>query len=436
MYFFHAPNGRMLVMAGMRWSQELLKEENKRGAVVREIKSDHSLGDVFTIIADARVANAPPLFSTSADKEFVQACEQLLANRAFLETQDYGVLLGDHKMKWHDIAAADRRIRNFGKAFSFFHRKDGALVGIGKQGWTILSTDEGESWAQPVDPPSLLTGNAKVWGQRTSDGRYALVYNPMTVDRFPLVMVTGDDGISFKDMRIIHGEVPAERYEGLHKNLGAQYVRGISEWTSDGSRKDKAMWVVYSSNKEDIWVSRIPIPAISSGWSTYSPRWAPVTVSEDSVKLEDHDPYDYARAQYVFPATKKLSTDFTVQPGQVSGRLEIELCSAFGGVRPVRIVLGENGKISTAGREIGAYKANAPIEFHLDADVTTGKFSLSTNESAEIKDLPLAESAADFQRISFRTGEYRGVGKVEPVVAGTDKPRDSVQFSIREVAVR
>src|SRR4029077_8560497 len=121
-------------------------------------------------------ATAPPLFSTSGDKEFVEACQQLLANRAFLETQDYGVLLGGRKMKWHDVAANNRRIRNFGKAFSFFHRKDGALVGIGKQGLTIVSTDEGESWAQPFEPPSLVTGNAKVWSQRTSDGPYALVY--------------------------------------------------------------------------------------------------------------------------------------------------------------------------------------------------------------------------------------------------------------------
>jgi hypothetical protein len=46
---------------------------------------------------------------------------------------------------------------------------------------------------------------------------------------------------------------------------GPQYVRGISEWSSDGSWKDDAMWVAYSVNKEDVWVSRIPIPIGGGG---------------------------------------------------------------------------------------------------------------------------------------------------------------------------
>src|SRR3954451_10936433 len=43
MYFFHAPNGRMLVIAGLRVSHEKTTEEAKRGAVVREIIDDHTL---------------------------------------------------------------------------------------------------------------------------------------------------------------------------------------------------------------------------------------------------------------------------------------------------------------------------------------------------------------------------------------------------------
>src|SRR5438552_10163299 len=130
MYFFHAPNGRMLVIAGQRVSREKLKEENKAGAVVREIRVDLTLGDLFTLIADPLAKDAPRIFDTSKDAQFVESCRQLLANRPFLETQDYGVLLGDRRMKWHEVARTDRAYRNFGKAFSFFHRKDGALVGI------------------------------------------------------------------------------------------------------------------------------------------------------------------------------------------------------------------------------------------------------------------------------------------------------------------
>ena len=73
-------------------------------------------------------------------------------------------------------------------------------------------------------------------------------------------MVHGDDGITFGDMRIVNGDRPPIRFPGLYKVEGPQYVRGISEWSTDGSRKDDAVWIAYSMNKEDIWVSRVPVP--------------------------------------------------------------------------------------------------------------------------------------------------------------------------------
>ena len=112
-------------------------------------------------------------------------------------------------------------------------------------------------------PPTLVVGMAKAWGQRTSDGRYALLYNPDLLNRWPLIMVTGDDGITFGNMRVVQGELPPLRYPGLYKVPGPQYVRGISEWASDNSRQDPSMYVAYSMNKEDIWVSRIRMPGMA-----------------------------------------------------------------------------------------------------------------------------------------------------------------------------
>ena len=63
------------------------------------------------------------------------------------------------------------------------------------------------------------------------------------------------------------------------------------------------MWLAYSVNKEDIWVSRIPVPLQTegTGWNFYVPKWADASVdkSDDQLRLEDHDPYDYARADRV-----------------------------------------------------------------------------------------------------------------------------------------
>ena len=268
MYFFQAPNGRMLAIAGLRTSTDAVAEAKKGGMVVREIAADHSLGRVFTLRSPPELdVPVPASFRDSPDKEFVAAGEVLLANKPFLEQQDYGTLLGDRRMKWHDLNTwpADEPSREhfpnrFGKAISFFHRRDGALVGVMKWGWVIVSHDEGETWSAPVRPPTLVAGMAKTWGQRTADGRYALVYNPDLLNRYPLVAVSGDDGITFGTMRIVNGEVPPLRYPGLHKVVGPQYVRGISEWAGDGSWKDEALWVAYSMGKEDIGVSRIPLP--------------------------------------------------------------------------------------------------------------------------------------------------------------------------------
>jgi hypothetical protein len=275
MFFFHAPNGRMLAIAGLRVSHEPLVEREKGPVIVREIRGDHSLGDVYLLVAmksGTKVMTGlpvPPSYRTSPDRAFVEACDQLLANRPFLEQQDYGTALGNRRMKWHDVAnwsSVDEYTRGradfFGKAFSFFHRKDGALVGIAKLGFVVVSTDDGQTWSAPIRPRSLVTGGAKVWGQRTSDGRYALVYNPHPTERFPLVVVSSDDGITFRQTRVIFGDKPPMRYPGLNKGLGPQYVRGISEWSSDGSWKDRAMWICYSVNKEDISVSRIPVPVV------------------------------------------------------------------------------------------------------------------------------------------------------------------------------
>ena len=46
---------------------------------------------------------------------------------------------------------------------------------------------------------------AKVWGQKTADGRFAMVYNPVndSLRRYPLAIVTGDDGIHFDDLLYI-----------------------------------------------------------------------------------------------------------------------------------------------------------------------------------------------------------------------------------------
>jgi hypothetical protein len=256
----------MLVIAGLHADNKNDGEQVTGGIVVRELRADHSLGDVFTLRPAGQAAtHPPPPFAASADGGFVQACRQLLADHLYLEQQDYGVLLDPaQRMKWNDPANWDAPARaeatNFGKALCFFPRKDGALVGVGKFGWVTVSRDGGKSWTQPVRPASLVTGWGKVWGQPTPDGRCVLIYNPDPKRRWPLAMLTSDDGVTFRDPHALHGDLPPRRYDGKAKNPGASYLRGLSRWNNDGSWKAGALWFVYSLNKEEIRVIRVPLP--------------------------------------------------------------------------------------------------------------------------------------------------------------------------------
>jgi hypothetical protein len=266
MYFFLAPNGRMLVIAGLQENYNKTDERKKGSLVVREIDKDHKLGSVFTLRAPQKaIENQPPLFDTARDTGFVEACRQLLADHLYLEQQDYGRLLDPaDRMKWHDPNnwTGDEQLRkdakNFGGGMCFFKRADGAIVSISKRRWVTVSKDDGRVWSQPVRPSTLITNMGKVWGQQIPDGRYILVYDPDLKIRYPLAIVTSNDGITFSNMRVIHGLLPEKRYPGLYKSPGASYIRGLSKWNNDGSFKDDGVWLVYSVNKEEIWVSRLP----------------------------------------------------------------------------------------------------------------------------------------------------------------------------------
>jgi len=402
MYFFHAANGRMLAIAGMRLDTADTDEDRKGPLVVREIRADHTLGNVHAL----QGAGAPPHFDRSHDADFVAACRQLLADGVFLEQQDRGKLLGERRMKWHDAAAwpqgsvpGDNEKWVAGKAYSFFRRPDGLVIGMSKMGWTTTSRDHGETWTQPSVPPTLVTGKAKIWSQQTRDGRFALVYNPSQRNRYPLAIVTGDDGRTFRDMRIVQGELPVQRYAGMHRSIGPQYVRGISHWADDGSRADeRAMWLVYSMNKEDIWVSRVPLGATPDAWNVYSPKWAPVTAEGDEVRLEDRDPYDDAVATRVFDdgggAGDASAVSFDVFAEQPGVTLHAELIDRTGRSTPI------------------------PIEAE-----ATGRWQSYRFEAAQPA------------RITFRTGPPRGVGGTRPVPPGTDKPLIPIAFRIRRVRV-
>lgn len=400
MYFFHALNGRMLVIAGMRVDTADTNEDTKGGLVVRELRTDHTLGEVFALREVAR-KGSDPFFRESTDAGFVEACEALLADNVYLEQQDRGRLLGERHMKWHDPSAwpegkvpGNNEKWVFGKGFSFYRRAGGEWVGLSKLRFVTTSTDNGMTWTKPVQPPTLITGAAKVWGQRTRDGRYALVYNPSTSNRFPLVVVLSDDGKHFRDMRLVQGELPRQRYVGKFRSVGPQYVRGISTWADDGSRPgDDCMWLVYSMSKEDIWVSRVPLPIQpgGDGWNVYSPKWSPVTMHDETMRLEDRDPYDYASATRCFAPSANTTLSFELSAEQTGAALHVEVVDSDG------------------------------TKHHVITPQSRNEWKTHTLKVQSL------------ERVTFRTKGARKPVGTDPIDPSTDRPQEPVVFHLRTV---
>jgi hypothetical protein len=315
-------------------------------------------------------------------------------------------------------------------------------------GWVNLSRDGGETWSFPSIPKGIKGGGGKLWAQAMPDKRYAMIYIPQSDHRYPMAITTSDDGITFKNMRAMQGEVAPQRYEGRAKDIGPQYLRGMSEWGSDGSRNEKdCIWTIYSMNKEDIWISRIPVPTVADapchandafdnlttgprvpGWNTYSSLWAPVSIASKGknnyLQLEDREPTDYARAVRTFPQSKTVNVSFRVAAAQTDrGRLEIELLGELG-THPVRIIASDH-----------VTKAGQWLNFEIAADCTAGKYTVSINGKEIVKDAAFAESSSMVYAVSFRTGKFRGKprGRARRDIPNSEEPLEKVVYCIDDV---
>ena len=466
MGFYIAPNGRLLVLAFYGHTEDPF-QEGGIGRVVREIYKDGTFGPIYFIRYSSHTNwnennTSYPFYTRSGDRGFVEACDALLGDK--LKT-----------MQWWD---EDRGLDGFysiteaGSAFNYYHRKDGKVVGLWKRSLCALS-DDGIHFSKPVKSPTLIMAGGKMWGQATEDNRFAICYNPIEIDeyRYPLIVITSDDGIIYNDMLLVQGEVPPRRFTGRWKDFGPCYTRGIIEGLGNPPGND--MWVTYSMNKEDMWVSRIPLPVryrvegsvndnfneLKTGgpvpdWNIYAPKWSPVEVADfpstenKSLCLEDEDPYDYARAIRVFEESANVAIEVRVfAEKSENGMLEIDVTDRYGN-RPVRIRLDNNGKIIAVNgsreTEVAEYKTGWWYKLEITVDTQLlGSYSLSIDGQELLKDAQLAESVLSVERISFRTGQYRDLPNRKtpnevtlPPLPGADEKVTPAIFYVDDVRIK
>ena len=394
------------------------------GRVVREIYDNGTFGPIYFIRYNDNWNQENtefPFYKESDDEEFVRACEELLTKPLMMQ-------------QWVEEADRDDPLiplQKQYKAFSYYHLPDDRVVGLWKHALTSISEDGGETWEyDPTRAPGVVNANAKIWGQRTSDGKYAIVYNPSEF-RWPLAVSTSEDGLIYDDLLLVHGEITTMRYGGNYKSWGPQYVRGILE--GNGTPPDGDLWVTYSMNKEDIWVASIPVPITGEAkshadevfdelpdgeelkvWNIYDLIQASTQIENidgnKNLVLRDSDPFDYAMAQRIIPTTEDLIASFTVEPQQNDhGILQIEFQNGKG--QPAaQLTFDENGEFKAkAGyryRKIADYEAGKEYNVEVRLEPSSRSFTVTVNGGEE-KYFIFHAPVHDFERVMFRTGKQR-----------------------------
>lgn len=456
MGFYVASDNRLLVLAYIGISLNEKDSPNDGhgiGRLVREIYKDGSWSPIYFIRYNKgwnEKNTYYPFYRKSKDKGFVKACDELLSKK--LVTQ-----------QWNEEADADDpliSLKGEYKAFCWYHLPDENVVAFWKHALTAVSADEGNTWTQPVRAPGFVNSNAKIWGQKTSDGNYVTVYNPSDF-RWPLALSVSDDGLAYKKLLLINGEITTMRYGGNYKSYGPQYVRGISE--GNGTPPNGNLWVTYSMNKEDIWISKIPVPVKEKAneqvdevfdqmdegheldkWNIFSPVWARVNVAKDQsgkrcLFLHDRDEFDYAKAERLFPAGDSVVVELTVAAGQNDhGMLDIELQNGKG-TAALRLTFDADGYLKQKNgyrlKNIMPYEPDKVYQIRIEATAENRFYTVYVDGKRKSAGLFFAP-VYQLERVTFRTGEVRRFPTVDTPtdqdydVPQTGKPVPEAVFSI------
>lgn len=467
MAFFHSNDDRLLVSGfyGHVPHHSICPWVNYgMGRAVREIFEDGSMGPIYflRILEDSGWTEELlpyPHFTRSADRGFVNACEEFLADA--LVTQQWAEEHGDRdeyvriKAKAADAPAGgalgpmERR-----SSFCWYHIDEKTVIALWKQAVVGRSDDGGETWTIAKEP-SFATSGAKAWGQRTQDGLFAIAYvNSLSSEhRYPLCVVTSNDGVRFDGLAAAFGETPPRRYEGLYKDFGPQYLRGVCEGHREYPKD--AMWLCHSVNKEDIWATRIPVPIKNAvethaddrfdgdgpyieGWNIYSPIWAPVRKAAlpgnvRCMRIADREPVDYARAERVFPDSVRVKATIEMLPAKFyEEKFYIELTDEKGNVA-CRVALGDGRELSAQTTSVMLPVAQVGrdlewLQIGIEADCEKCRYAVTLNgEPVKIPVLVLRQKVNSLSRLILRTKPARRAPGVDerpltPDMAKADEP--------------
>ena len=239
------------------------------GLLARVVRADGTLGEVFWL-SDAAPEPEPgfpaypagePSLVTKINAYFQQPAhlpQLVFGPRAHPDSDD------DHRMTeptpaWQlESGVWVRLYRDVGS----IHAKTKLEVEASKsrRNYAAFSFGDGKTWTTPTRtsfPDSCARSNAG----RLPNGQYYVINNilpmsPKKGGRSMLAISLSLNGLNFDRMAIIRFVAPPQRYEGKAKSIGYQYPHSVVV--------GKCLWLIYSVNKEDIEVARIPLSELDS----------------------------------------------------------------------------------------------------------------------------------------------------------------------------
>jgi len=229
------------------------------GRVARSVAPNGDMGPIFWLVDDppAPIEDFPQ-YPDAQDPQFREVANQInhyLANPVHMPAWDFlnhtdSPLAADHQRLGEPTA---------------YRRPDGVIVKLSRGGgshrmYVSLSKDQGKTWTIPVQtdipdsPSKAVTGTLP-------NGKTYLIGNQIQSSvrghtRDPLVISLSSDGKTFNWAAAIRHGTPPLRYPGKSKDHGFQYPSAIVV--------GKSLWVIYSINKEDVAISRIPLSELGS----------------------------------------------------------------------------------------------------------------------------------------------------------------------------
>ncbi len=231
------------------------------GRVARSVGTNGEMGPIFWLVNDPPApVEGFPKYPDARDphyREVASRIKRYLANPLHMPAWDF-----------LNHTTRPRSVDNHQMCEpSVYRRPDGTLVKLSRDCgpnqshrlYASLSRDEGKTWTTPVRT-DIPDSPSKAVSGTLPDGKIYLIGNQIPESahgfRDPLVISLSPDGKTFDWAAAIRHGTPPLRYPGDHKNRGFQYPSALVE--------GNALWVIYSINKEDVAISRIPLSELGS----------------------------------------------------------------------------------------------------------------------------------------------------------------------------